>query len=476
MNDTPSTSTELIPQQTLHDMALAYSQALAELKAGLEAIEAARAKVTLAFGKEFRLPSERYWNGTLPSMDAIELSWRQEAWQSLVDKMELKRVCSVKKANEIDAQIADPKTLPEIKYATMIAMLESNVSSMTDFFQQAVVECFDSLRPWRWGDKGDGYKSNTVYQVNEKIVLTYACSQGYSRNASFRVCYSGDTTQKLRCLDNVMHILDGKGTVPTHAGPLVDALNSDQNQGRVETAYFEAKCFKNQNIHLRFKRLDLLAEFNRIGSGGAWQLPGEKKPTGTKKTAKDPTPPAPGDRQAFFTPRQLAMRMAELADVRCQDVLEPSAGLGSLAQACVDAGAHAVECIEIDGEDARHLRESGFEVHRCDFLTWNTPRRFSRIVMNPPFANGHDIAHITHAWHFLQPGGRLVALCAAGPRQHEKLKPWVEALGGTWEVLPEGSFKESGTMANVALLVVDAPSVSGPEKMAHPLQAELCGV
>jgi hypothetical protein len=73
--------------------------------------------------------------------------------------------------------------------------------------------------------------------------------------------------------------------------------------------------------------------------------------------------------------------------------------------------------------------------------------------MNPPFVNGADIKHITHAIGFLKPGGRLVALCANGHRQRDQLKP----LTDYWEDLPPGSFSEQGTNVNVALLVINAP-------------------
>jgi hypothetical protein len=38
--------------------------------------------------------------------------------------------------------------------------------------------------------------------------------------------------------------------------------------------------------------------------------------------------------------------------------------------------------------------------------------------LNPPFGNADDIKHIMHAWKMLKPGGRLVAICANGPRQN----------------------------------------------------------
>jgi hypothetical protein len=52
-------------------------------------------------------------------------------------------------------------------------------------------------------------------------------------------------------------------------------------------------------------------------------------------------------------------------------------------------------------------------------------------------------------------GGRLVAICADGPRQNATLKPLAEDSGGTWEPLPAGTFKEQGTGVNTVLLVIE---------------------
>jgi 16S rRNA G1207 methylase RsmC len=74
---------------------------------------------------------------------------------------------------------------------------------------------------------------------------------------------------------------------------------------------------------------------------------------------------------------------------------------------------------------------------------------FDRILMNPPFDHGSDIVHIQHARKFLKPGGRLVAICAGGPKQAEILKP----LSNFWEELPAGTFE--GTQVRSVLLVIE---------------------
>jgi 16S rRNA C967 or C1407 C5-methylase (RsmB/RsmF family) len=54
----------------------------------------------------------------------------------------------------------------------------------------------------------------------------------------------------------------------------------------------------------------------------------------------------------------------------------------------------------------------------------------------------------------VKPGGRLVALCANGPRQNASLRPMVQARGGEWEDLPADTFKEEGAGVRVALITM----------------------
>lgn len=163
--------------------------------------------------------------------------------------------------------------------------------------------------------------------------------------------------------------------------------------------------------------------------------------------------------QLFPTPPELAAWMVEAAAIEPGNrVLEPSAGTGRLLQAIQD-GTHGTAirtAVEINFDLCSQLRLMCDDVRQADFLQCNGDLgKFDRIVMNPPFANGVDIRHIEHARGFLAPGGRLVALCADGPRQRERLRPLAEASGGWYEPLPAGSFAESGTNVNVAMLVID---------------------
>ena len=165
--------------------------------------------------------------------------------------------------------------------------------------------------------------------------------------------------------------------------------------------------------------------------------------------------------QLFPTPDATAARMAQLANVRPgMRVLEPSAGTGAILRAIDKARGYVDEreppcevvAVEVNPTLTRSLDAAGLcaRVVSADFLDCNGDLgKFDRIIMNPPFERGADIAHILHARAMLKPGGRLVAICANGPRQAEKLKP----LAATWEELPEGTF--AGTGVRTVLLSIE---------------------
>lgn len=169
--------------------------------------------------------------------------------------------------------------------------------------------------------------------------------------------------------------------------------------------------------------------------------------------------------QLFPTPNDIARQVVDLADIQPgHRVLEPSAGTGALLGAMGGRmfgytperqRIGELVAVEINASLAQRL-ETLFPLTdvRCDdFLVLNGDLgSFDRIVMNPPFQNGADIIHIEHAISHLNPGGRLVAVCANGPRQRKHFEQYARQ----WIDLPAGSFKESGTMVNAAIVVIDA--------------------
>ena len=162
--------------------------------------------------------------------------------------------------------------------------------------------------------------------------------------------------------------------------------------------------------------------------------------------------------QLFPTPPALAERMVEEADILPgHSVLEPSAGTGAILAALPNVRPFgSVTAVEINATLAASLEQVADETICGDFLEQNgNIGTFDRILMNPPFQNGADIKHIQHAMKMLKPGGRLVAICANGPRQQSTLKALAENSGGWYEDLPAGTFASQGTNVNTAILLIE---------------------
>lgn len=152
--------------------------------------------------------------------------------------------------------------------------------------------------------------------------------------------------------------------------------------------------------------------------------------------------------QLFQTPRPLAARMAELADLSPGlRVLEPSAGLGRLLDEIQQHKPSDITACEVSPDLCRelyNLNAPNVRILQRDFLETtgtNYGLAFDRIVMNPPFHMRADIRHTRHALTFLRPGGVLVGLCMATHHRAAALQP----LADHWEEIPAGAFRKEGT-------------------------------
>lgn len=164
----------------------------------------------------------------------------------------------------------------------------------------------------------------------------------------------------------------------------------------------------------------------------------------------------------FDSPPEVVGRVIALAEIEAgMAALEPSAGIGNIASAAKQCGAH-VTCWEIDAKRAEKLDGIAASLNVGDFLSATPPEsfKFDRVVMNPPFARQDDIRHVLHAAKFLKAGGRLVSVMSAcvlfrDNRLTADFRAFVEERGGEFERLPDSAFRESGTGVNSCIVSFD---------------------
>jgi len=164
----------------------------------------------------------------------------------------------------------------------------------------------------------------------------------------------------------------------------------------------------------------------------------------------------------FQTPEIVAAHMVDqLPPLAGKRILEPSAGLGRLYAAIRNVSCDcSITLVENAPQCAAELYQltapdDAAQLVQADFLACDRDRLgggFDVVLMNPPFKLGTDIKHIEHALTLLNPGGTLVSLCYAGSKQRAAFE---NSPRCSWSLLPPASFKESGTRADVAMVVFE---------------------
>lgn len=165
--------------------------------------------------------------------------------------------------------------------------------------------------------------------------------------------------------------------------------------------------------------------------------------------------------QFFETPEQLANRLVELAEIKCTDaVLEPSAGKGAIVKAIH----REFPAIDVFGYELMDINQSflskldHFKLLGSDFLK-ECDTSFDVIVANPPFSKNQDIDHIRMMFGHLNPGGRLVSIASkhwtfAEGNKEKAFRKWMEEVEADVYDVDRGEFKESGTMIETCIIVI----------------------
>lgn len=267
------------PENTDHALALhttaralvgVWQGAKQSITAGFAQIAAAEARLNAAYtlGGECTMHvRSRYGRGDIDFTDPTDSldHLARTCWAHIVDRLELRRVLSDSKWRELENHL-EHDTLPEITEETVAAFAAQYMTTLPDLFKEKVTEAFEWLRP-REGTTRSEYKTNeknAVYEIGKKIVLTSVVGSGYGM-ARFRVCEYAHP--RLSALESVFRALDGQGFGTKHYYSDVSTSIGASTDGHFETEYFEGRVFKNGNLHLTFRRLDLLAEFNKIAGG-----------------------------------------------------------------------------------------------------------------------------------------------------------------------------------------------------------------
>jgi hypothetical protein len=253
----------------------AYTEATEEIRQAYQLLDTAQARLRAAFltadaharfdvmppqhhSTDYTITVPRDLSGPQADGYTVRARIKCQAWATLAARLEMRSLMSTARAEQLDKELRNADKLPDVTLAAIVGMLETHTASLDTYVTEAVREVFEFLRPHR-----SEYKTNTEFAVGPRVIL----HAFYDDKWVTRPSLDYRLRQNWHNLDNVFHLLDGKGPVP-HTSPLVAAIEACQTFGQVVTTeYFQARIYAKGTAHVTFRRPDLVAQLNAVAGG-----------------------------------------------------------------------------------------------------------------------------------------------------------------------------------------------------------------
>lgn len=219
-------------------------------------------------------------------------------WTSVFTQMEFDRWLDSKQQERFMKDVERDATIP-FTAENIKGTLENVFLSRKKLFDESVANVFDELTNSAVENcsgpempaciknhRGEGWKTNDSYKVNERLIFPYGCRYDKDFN-SFRMNYE-NADRIYSDLDRILSVLDAQPFGQCHTvGRALDVAFHRKHHSiasqYAESQYFEIRFFKKGTVHLKWKRMDLLESFNKHAAAG-------KKAIGENTQQYRPTP------------------------------------------------------------------------------------------------------------------------------------------------------------------------------------------
>jgi len=255
------TTTALTLRKTITEIVRVYEDTVKEVQESFARIAAADKRLNEAFTMDhwssIHLRGAHHRGMDFSDPSDVLANLKKDVWHALVERLELRRMLSVKRSKELEQHL-EKGDLPDITEANVFEFVQFYIEHLDDMLTEAVAEVFDFLRPHR-----SRHKTNTELEIGRRVILVRTVETGWS--GGFRVHYHRQP--QLTALENVFQALDGKGSISKHHYSTLQIAIEAAKEGCGETEYFAFRCYQNGNLHLEFRRPDLVTQLNRTAGG-----------------------------------------------------------------------------------------------------------------------------------------------------------------------------------------------------------------
>lgn len=238
----------LVKPETLAEMIAGYEQALQNL-AELEPI----------YEKTKHLLKSHCRSYTCADLKISREALKFAAWNEVFHKTNLYQLMSIKDSESIKAKLwgrNDEKVdVPDFTMENVLAFIEAKTQDMPNMLAKKIVEVYNILRPNNRWQKLKTNDKSLFEGIGKKVILSWFFEPNFS--GGMRIRYQRE--QETNAIQEVFWLLDGKG-IPHDADKLYHKLYKSECGDAYEDEYFRIKGYGNGNMHLEFKRIDLVAK------------------------------------------------------------------------------------------------------------------------------------------------------------------------------------------------------------------------
>jgi hypothetical protein len=253
----------VIKQENLSAMVDSYEASCRDIDQAFALLKLAGKRMESVYGRGFDcVYLVRYHNTAKEVKDQI----KKEAWKTLLDRLEIKKIMSIEDLEKTYRSFEKIESIPEINIANLTEITIGLLENVPEYSKRLVEEVYKILMPGNNNyDKYKTNKKNARRFLGKKVILVWMVEIGY--DGKYIVKYHAE--EQLTAIDKVFYALDGNGIPGGYKSSLVDAINlTSIKDGIGETEYFRFWCYQNGNLHIEFKRHDLVDKLNQIAGNG----------------------------------------------------------------------------------------------------------------------------------------------------------------------------------------------------------------
>ena len=189
-------------------------------------------------------------DGSAGILEALRRRLDADAWGFLRDVSGLRNLMDARSLSAFSEQIEkEPPALTMENVQATFSQFRENAGAI---FERGVVAVFEGL--------STHYKTNSKLAFGRRVILNAALNE-YGWN------YRLVDEAAVNDLDRIFHLLD-KREAPDFRGGAAARVGTQRRKVRgrfeVDTTYMHLRAFANGNLHITFKRADLMDQMNAI--------------------------------------------------------------------------------------------------------------------------------------------------------------------------------------------------------------------